>query len=97
MIHLRIDNEPENARRKMACGIGPELPEGDKLIFEAEYGLHHMVDCPGCKPSCRPLGTPLSQLSGRSGELGHTEFCQIAHSWGMNERHPKTPPSSRYL
>jgi hypothetical protein len=82
MIHLRIDNEPENAKRKMACGIGPELPEGDKLIFEAEYGLHHMVDCPGCMPHRRQFGTPLAQLSGRPGNPGYAEFSRIARSWG---------------
>lgn len=30
----------------------------------------------------RPLGTPLSQLSGRPGHPGYAEFCRIAESWG---------------
>lgn len=30
----------------------------------------------------RPLGTPISQLSGRPGHPGYKEFCRIARSWG---------------
>lgn len=30
----------------------------------------------------RPLGTPISKLSGRPGEPGYAEFCRIAKSWG---------------
>ncbi|WP_291208936.1 hypothetical protein [Hyphomonas sp.] len=30
----------------------------------------------------RPLGTPISKLSGRPGEPGFAEFCRIARSWG---------------
>ena len=48
MTHLRIDDQVENSRRKFACGLGPDLPEGDQWVFKGEYSLHHMVDCPGC-------------------------------------------------
>lgn len=29
-----------------------------------------------------PLGTPMSQISGRPGHQGFEEFCRIAKSWG---------------
>ncbi len=31
-----------------------------------------------------PLGTPISQVSGRPGEPGFAEFCRIAKSWGYD-------------
>lgn len=82
MIHIRIDGEAENSKRKMACGIGPGLPTGDKWVGASEYGLHGMVDCPKCSPDCRPLGTPISELSGQPGRTGYSRFVQIAKSWG---------------
>jgi hypothetical protein len=30
----------------------------------------------------RPIGTPISELSGRPGDKGYAEFCRIARSWG---------------
>lgn len=30
----------------------------------------------------KPLGTPISELSGRPGQPGYAEFCRIAKSWG---------------
>lgn len=30
----------------------------------------------------KPLGTPISELSGRPGHPGYAEFCRIAKSWG---------------
>lgn len=82
MIHIRTDDEELNSKRKFACGIGPELPEGDQYYFESER-LADFADCPGCNPAGpRKLGTPLSQLSGRIGEPGYAEFCRIARSWG---------------
>ena len=81
MIHIRIDNS-DNAHRKMACGIGPELPPGDVYFFASERQAERS-DCPGCNPAGpRQLGTPLSQLSGRPGEPGYQEFKRIAQSWG---------------
>lgn len=31
-----------------------------------------------------PIGTPLSQLSGRPGHPGYDKFCRIAASWGYD-------------
>lgn len=31
-----------------------------------------------------PIGTPLSQLSGRPGHTGYDEFKRIARSWGFD-------------
>ncbi len=83
MIHIRIDDEIENSKRKFACGIGPELPEGDTYFFESESAADRHADCPGCNPSGpRKLGTPISELSGRPGHAGHERFVAIAKSWG---------------
>lgn len=82
MIHIRIDNERENSRRKMACGIGPDLPEGDVYFFAGESQCER-ADCPDCNPGGpRQLGTPLSELSGRPGSNGYGRFVAIAKSWG---------------
>lgn len=80
-VHLRIDNEIENSKRKMACGIGPVLPEGDKYVFEGE-GLFHMVTCKECGGGPQQFGTPISELSGQPGRKGYEEFKRIAKSWG---------------
>lgn len=84
MTHIRVDDEIENSKRLFACGIGPELPEGDQWVGESEYGLHHMVDCIGCGGSKRQLGTPISELSGRPGTPGYERFAEIARSWGYD-------------
>jgi hypothetical protein len=85
MIHIRIDDEELNSKRKFACGIGPELPEGDQYYFENDYMHADRADCPGCNPGGpRKLGTPLSELSGRPGHPGYDEFCRIAKSWGFD-------------
>lgn len=84
MIHIRVDNEILNSKRRFACGLGPELPDGDRWVGETEAGLHHMVDCPECMPVKRQLGTPLSELSGRPGRPGFEEFKRIAVSWGYD-------------
>lgn len=82
MIHIRIDNEEFNSKRRFACGIGPELPEGDVYYFESEAAAQR-ADCPGCNPAGpRKYGTPISQLSGRPGHEGYAEFVRIARSWG---------------
>lgn len=82
MIHIRIDNEVDNAHREFACGVDP-LPGSDLYVFEAEYELHHMVTCPGCGGHApRPLGTPIRELSGQPGKLRYEEFKRIARSWG---------------
>ena len=84
MIHIRVDDEIENSKRRFACGIGPELPTGDTYWFEAEGQAYHQADCPGCNPGGpKPYGTPISQLSGQPGP-GHEEFLRIARSWGYD-------------
>jgi hypothetical protein len=84
MIHIRVDDEDDNSKRRFACGIGPELPPGDKYFFASESFADRLADCPKCNPSPRQLGTPISQLSGRPGEPGWEKFKQIAASWGYD-------------
>jgi hypothetical protein len=82
MIHIRIDDEKENSKRKFACGLGPELPPGDIYFFPSELGARK-ADCPGCNPDGPTLlGVPLSSLSGRPGHPGYGQFVHIADSWG---------------
>ncbi len=84
MIHVRVDDEELNSRRRFACGIGPALPEGDTYYFESER-MADFADCPGCNPGGpRQIGTPFSQLSGRVGEPGFEEFKRIALTWGYD-------------
>ncbi len=84
MIHIRVDNEELNSKRRFACGIGPDLPEGDVYYFSGEAGALR-ADCPGCNPDGpRQIGTPLSELSGRPGHEGFEKFCEIARSWGYD-------------
>lgn len=82
MIHIRIDNADKNSLRVFACGIGPELPDGDQYFFLDEPASRSS-DCPGCNPNGPYLGTPISQLSGRPGNMGYSRFKEIATSWGM--------------
>lgn len=82
MIHVRVDDEELNSKRRFACGLGPDLPKGDIYYFQSEAAADR-ADCPGCNPSGpRRVGTPISQLSGRPGQPGYDEFCRIARSWG---------------
>lgn len=82
MIHIRVDDEELNSRRRFACGLGPELPPGD-VYFHASESQSERADCPGCNPGGpRQIGTPLSELSGRPGTEGYREFKRIADSWG---------------
>jgi hypothetical protein len=84
MIHLRVDNEELNSKRKFACGIGPDLPDGDTYYFETET-FADRADCPICNPGGpHRLGTPISELSGRPGHPGYDKFSQIARSWGFD-------------
>lgn len=86
MIHIRTDDEP-NSSAKFECGIA-SLPEGDKAIFEAELGLHHMVDCPGCMAVRVQLGTPFSQLTGNFNDetpgRSYSKFVEITRTWGFD-------------
>ena len=84
VIHIRIDDDIENSKRRFECGLDSTLPIGDKYIYASQLSLMHIVDCPGClhgQPQ-RQLGTPLSELSGRPGHRGYSEFVRIAESWG---------------
>lgn len=75
MIHVRIDNDERNFMQRFACGLGPQLPEGDTYYDQAESRAR-LADCPGCNPGGpRQLGTPLSELT-------YARFEQIAASWG---------------
>lgn len=68
MIHIRIDQQPLKAHRKFACGIGPELPEGDKWFYEGEGGADS-ADCPKCNPGPKPTyGIPASMMSGNAAQ-----------------------------
>ena len=82
MIHIRIDGEKLNSKRRFACGIGPDLPAGDVYFFEDEVAANR-ADCPGCNPG-GPVqyGTPISELSGQPGKPGYERFKAIAKSWG---------------
>ena len=82
--HIRTDNETENSKRRFACGLGPELPDGDTWVGASEYGLHGMVDCQGCGGSKLRIGTPLSDLSGQPGKPGYDRFVEIARSYGYD-------------
>lgn len=82
MMHVRVDDEIENAKRRFRCGLGPDLPPGDKYWFAGEYSAR-FADCPGCNPGGpKPPGTPIGEISGRPGHPGFEEFCRIAASWG---------------
>lgn len=82
MIHIRVDEEELNSKRRFACGLGPDLPAGDVYHYESEAAAA-FADCPGCNPGGpHQLGTPISRLSGRPGHEGYAEFVRIANSWG---------------
>ena len=82
MIHIRIDHERENSKRRFACGIGPELPADDKYFFWGEPfdRLHYHVTCPQCRVACgmnetpRQIGIPLSQVTGQ-------DLDRMAREW----------------
>lgn len=82
MIHIRIDDEELNSERKFACGLGPDLPEGDVYFFQSESGADRS-DCPGCNPAGpRRLGTPISESATQPGQKGYSEWLRISRSWG---------------
>jgi hypothetical protein len=59
-----------------ACDLGVGEEEYEPL--EGDVPLMSAKEVRGD----RPLGTPLSELSGRPGEPGYDEFKRIAKSWG---------------
>lgn len=59
-----------------------DLPVGDdgyREPLEGDVGISPAPRDPG-----RPLGTPISQLSGRPGQPGYAEFVRITKSWGFD-------------
>lgn len=58
-----------------ACDLG---------FGEHEYPREPLEDDVPLAPRdpSKPIGTPISQISGRPGEAGYEEFCRIARSWG---------------
>jgi len=81
-IHIRVDDWLPNSERQFACGIGPELPEGDTWFHISEMWNSQKADCVGCAPHKPQFGTPISQLSGRPGEPGYDRFVEVGNSWG---------------
>lgn len=76
MIHIKEDSA------RTLCGIAGKLPEGHVFFFAGELGARRAT-CPQCNPDGpQPIGTPISQLSGRPGQPGFGRFCEIAASWG---------------
>jgi hypothetical protein len=81
VIHIRVDQGELNSERRFACGIGPELPEGDKWFYQSESAALRHVDCPGCNPGRpAPIGIPISDLDGRNG--GNDAWRRLSESWG---------------
>lgn len=82
-------------RDDWSCGIvaGWYCDACDLGIGEHEYPREPLDDDVGIMPYGRPIGTPVSQLSGQPGpkdDPGHpdhakyAEFCRIARSWGYD-------------
>lgn len=82
VIHIRYDDdEARHFGHRYVCGID-DLPEGDKHFFSGESCAWRLADCPGCNPNPERLGTPISELSGRSG--GNAAWRRISSSWGYD-------------
>lgn len=68
------------------CGINPGwyCDACDLGIGEHEIEREHFDDdvMPPPRDPSAPIGTPISELSGRPGEPGYAEFCRIAKTWG---------------
>lgn len=60
-----------------ACDLGIDEDEYQPMEDAVDIG-------PPPRDPDKPLGTPISQLSGRPGEPGYEEFCRIAKSWGFD-------------
>ncbi len=54
------------------------------LVVDAEYEPHETDVMIEPMPRDRPLGTPISKLSGRPGHPGFEAFRRIAKSWGYD-------------
>lgn len=60
-----------------ACDLGI----GDDDKYEPTEGDVPLMTAKAARGD-KPLGTPISELSGRPGHAGYAEFCRIAKSWG---------------
>jgi hypothetical protein len=58
-----------------ACDIGIAEHEVERESFEDD-----VIPPPAVRDG--PIGTPLSEISGRPGHPGYERFCAIARSWG---------------
>lgn len=72
-----------------SCGVvgGYYCDACDLGIAEHEVGypddeLAYIPVAP--RPAGEPIGTPISELSGRPGHPGFAEFCRIAKSYGYD-------------
>ena len=70
-----------------SCGIvgGWYCDACDLGIAEWEHPREPLEDDVEIVPSGRaaqPIGTPISEISGRPGHEGFAEFCRIAKTWG---------------
>jgi hypothetical protein len=62
-----------------ACDLGIGENEIDREPMDGDV----FPSAPPRDPTA-PIGTPLSQLSGRPGHPGYDEFCRIAKSYGFD-------------
>jgi hypothetical protein len=67
----------ERRRFCVECGNEPPIDWGG-YGSDDDIGLSFY----SCRDACEPIGTPISQLSGRPGHQGYEEFKRIAKSWG---------------
>jgi hypothetical protein len=65
---------------KNKCEIcGQPMPEGEQMFRYHGYS----GPCPAQPPKDETeMGTPLSELSGRPGYVGHDRFVAIGETWG---------------
>lgn len=56
----------------------------DLVVEPDDYEPHETDVAIEPAPRGQQIGTPISQLSGRPGEKGFSEFCRIAKSWGYD-------------
>ena len=59
-----------------ACDL--PVDGGDYEPMEGDVPIMTATEARGDKP----LGTPLSEVSGRPGHPGYAEWCRISKSWG---------------
>ena len=80
-----LEFEPADPSVGIMCG-GWYCSDCDMFTSEHEVDDEPMPDNVVITPSdsSRPMGTPISELSGRPGHPGHAEFLRIAKSWGYD-------------